>query len=521
MTKPQGFHSEQYKQQGGANGATLRTCTLAEVHDVFRRWLGDDYDMESLDAVLAVAAGERLHGDPAWLLIISGSGNAKTETVQAVTGLGAHIVSTISSDGALLSASSRKQTVKGATGGLLRAIGKRGILVIKDFTSILSTSREIRASILAALREIHDGRWVRNVGTDGGQTLTWEGRIVVIGACTTAWDAAHSVIATMGDRFVTIRPDSHQGRISGGLRAVRNTGGEVAMRQELAEAVAGLVGGINFGTAYTLTDDDETRIVRAAELVTLARTGVEVDYRGDVIDAHDPEMPTRLAKQLTQIMRGSLAIGMTHNAALRLVIRCARDSMPQLRLMLLRDVSDHPGARVIDIRRRLQKPRATVDRTLQALHMLGLMVCRESEIERAGRIVQERHYSLAEGVTLSPLAIPDLSVPPYDSSTHILTDKSGTGETQGSPVTVLDRPPEPAARRPPTKIATRPRQPGAPWLVNGARVIESHRDRAIIELKINAVLTNLTGAGPSKSAASCSPGSLHRDDRPPPAACLR
>ena len=300
MTKPQGFHSEHYKRQGGGNGAALRACTLAEVHDVFRRWLGDDYDMESLDAVLGVAAGERLPGDPAWLLIISGSGNAKTETVQAVTGLGAHIVSTISSDGALLSASSRKQQVKGATGGLLRAIGKRGILVIKDFTSILSTSREIRASILAALREIHDGRWVRNVGTDGGQTLTWEGRIVVIGACTTAWDAAHSV-ATMGDRFVTIRPDSHQGRISGGLRAVRNTGGEVAMRQELAEAVAGLVGGIKFGTTYTLTDDDETRIVRAAELVTLARTGVEVDYRGDVIDAHDPEMPTRLAKQLTQI----------------------------------------------------------------------------------------------------------------------------------------------------------------------------------------------------------------------------
>ena len=39
------------------------------------------------------------------------------------------------------------------------------------------------------------------------------------------------------------------------------------------------------------------------------RTGVELDYRGDVVDAHDPEMPTRLAKQLTQIMRGAVAIG--------------------------------------------------------------------------------------------------------------------------------------------------------------------------------------------------------------------
>jgi len=53
--------------------------------------------------------------------------------------------------------------------------------------------------MLAALREVYDGRWERNVGTDGGQTLTWTGRIAVVGAVTTAWDVAHSV---MDDRFV-------------------------------------------------------------------------------------------------------------------------------------------------------------------------------------------------------------------------------------------------------------------------------------------------------------------------------
>jgi len=39
--------------------------------------------------------------------------------------------------------------------------------------------------MLAALREVYDGRWERNVGTDGGQTLTWTGRIAVVGAVTT------------------------------------------------------------------------------------------------------------------------------------------------------------------------------------------------------------------------------------------------------------------------------------------------------------------------------------------------
>jgi len=111
---------------------------------------------------LAAAAAERLAGDPLWLLVISGPGNTKTETVQALSGAGAHVSSTISSEGALLSASPRKSRAKTATGGLLRKIGDRGILVIKDVTSILSADRNTRAGVLAALREVYDGRWQRN-----------------------------------------------------------------------------------------------------------------------------------------------------------------------------------------------------------------------------------------------------------------------------------------------------------------------------------------------------------------------
>ncbi|WP_052833232.1 bifunctional DNA primase/polymerase [Bradyrhizobium sp. LTSP885] len=376
---------------------------LAEVHEVFVRWLGKDYEVATLDAMLATVAAERMKGDPAWLLIISGPGNAKTETVQALSMLGAHVVSTITSDAALLSASPAKQKAKDATGGLLRKIGDRGILAIKDVTSILSMDRNVRGATLAALREVHDGSWTRNVGTDGGKTLTWVGRIVVVGACTTAWDQAHSVISTMGDRFVLVRSDSNLGRVTGGRRAMQNTGVEAAMREEMAKAVAGVINAVDPTNVYMLTDCDENIIVEAANIVTLARTGVESDYRGDVIDSHAPEMPTRFAKQLCQIMRGAIAIGMTKDDALLLVIRCARDSMPQIRLAVLRDVANHPEAKVIDVRRRLQKPRATMDRTLQALHILGLLTLEEEEAERGGKTVQIKKYSLATGVNLGAL----------------------------------------------------------------------------------------------------------------------
>ena len=131
--------------------------------------------------------------------------------------------------------SPRKQRHQKATGGLLRKIGDHGTLVIKDFTSILSADRNTRACVLAAIREVYDGRWERNVGTDGGQTLTWTGRIVIVAAVTTAWDAAHAVVATMGDRFALLRLRTSAGRREAGRGAIRNTGGEAGMRQELAD----------------------------------------------------------------------------------------------------------------------------------------------------------------------------------------------------------------------------------------------------------------------------------------------
>ncbi|SNC71555.1 hypothetical protein SAMN05445756_1536 [Kytococcus aerolatus] len=392
----------------------VEPVTLAECHSVFTRWLGADYDLDALDVTLAAAAVERLDGDPLWLLVISGSGNAKTETVQALAGAGALLTSTIRSEGALLSATSKRERSKAATGGLLREIGDRGVLVIKDVTSILSMQRDARAEVLGALREVYDGSWTRHVGTDGGQSLSWAGRVVVVGAVTTAWDKAHAVIASMGDRFVLIRMDSTTGRQAAGRRAIGNTGSEVQMRAELSEAVAGVLARVKPTDGVNVTDEESDRLLAAADLVTLARTGVEFDYRGDVIDAHAPEMPTRFAKQLAQVVRGAVAIGVDRAEAMRLAVRSARDSLPPMRLAIIDDLAAHPDSTTTEVRKRIGKPRATVDRQLQALHMLGVLDCDEEETHVAGKPGTRWSYRLAEGIdpdALRPLRVPEMSVP--------------------------------------------------------------------------------------------------------------
>lgn len=374
------------------------TDALTAVEHTFSRWFGKEYSLDAIRIVLATAAAELLDGDPLWTLIVSGSGNAKTETVQALAGAGALVTSTITSEGALLSGSPARERTKDTTGGLLRRLGSSGLLVVKDMTSVLAMDRTLRAGVLAALREIHDGRWERNIGTNGGRTLTWTGRVAIVGAVTTAWDRAHDVIASMGDRFVIFRMDSTEGRLAAGRQAVKNTGAEDTMRAELAEVVGRALAAVDATLALIPTDAERDRLLSAADIVTLARTGVEYDYRGDVIDAHAPEMPTRFAKQLTQIMRGASAIGLDRDVALRLAIRCARDSMSPLRLAILLDIAAFPDSLVRDVRRRLDKPRATVDRQLQALHILGVLACDEEEGQHRGHDVTRWRYSLAEGI---------------------------------------------------------------------------------------------------------------------------
>ena len=62
-----------------------------------------------------------------------------------------------------------------------------------------------------------------------------------------------------------------------------------------------------------------------------------------------------------------------------------------------------------DVRRRLQKPRTTVDRQLQSLHMLGVLTCNEQEIDRFDKIVTVWRYRVTPGIRTDALACPEMS----------------------------------------------------------------------------------------------------------------
>lgn len=188
---------------GEAQGMTSVSARLEAVVGAYEEWMHVE-DTEPLYATLGGAAARNLPGDPIWLILIGAPSSGKTETVLALTSVsGVKLVSTVT-EGGLLSGTARRDKAKDATGGLLEGLDS-GLLLLKDFTSVLSLNNDTRLSLLAALREIYDGKWVRHVGVDGGRELAWEGKLGVVAASTGIIDRHHAVTSQMGERFLFCR----------------------------------------------------------------------------------------------------------------------------------------------------------------------------------------------------------------------------------------------------------------------------------------------------------------------------
>jgi hypothetical protein len=164
-------------------------------------------DPRALYTVLAAAVANRTPGDPVWLMLVGAPSSGKTELLYPLERLsGVHMHATITVPG-LLSGTKPSEADSGATGGLLRAIGPNGTLVLKDFTSILSMNEKARTELLGALREIYDGHWKRALGVDGGKTLEWHGKLGLLAACTEpSWRRWVNVSYCTGCRLPRARP---------------------------------------------------------------------------------------------------------------------------------------------------------------------------------------------------------------------------------------------------------------------------------------------------------------------------
>jgi len=326
---------EQARQAAQAAAATQAAqarppSTLEQTLEVFDRWLILK-DHTPIYAVLGALAANLLPGDPVWLGLVGPPSSAKTEILNS-TSLVPNVVqaSTLTAPG-LLSGVPRRQQTATAKGGLLRQIGSFGIIVLKDFGSILSMRPDLKAELLAALREIYDGAWTRHIGSDGGRTLTWKGKVGLLFGSTGVIDVHYSVFGAMGDRFLLNRlAPIGKGQFEHALKHVGT--GAAQMRKELAEAVANLFAGLGNQPQPMIDADEIYRLDRTLALVVKLRGSVERDRIKREIEAvHGAEGPARIGLMLERLLAGLSLIGVDRETALEVVETVAMDSVPPLR----------------------------------------------------------------------------------------------------------------------------------------------------------------------------------------------
>jgi hypothetical protein len=323
---------------------------------------------------LAVAVASRLAGgDPLWGLVVGGPSSGKTEMIRALVRAEDDHLDEVTAAG-LLSWTSGKNPR--ATGVLTR-LPSPGFATIGDLSTLLAGSdRGQRDMTYAMLRRVYDGKVARELG-NAREPLRWEGKLSLLAAVTPDVDRYASHSDALGPRWLYCRiPElSQQGRRLASELARRNVTDLDRHRTATSEIVAGVIEDASWRLGEIEDRDslasriDDIAIVAAAGRTAVPRSGYGArEILGEAVR----EEPMRLVGQLTMLNAGLLALGLDHYEALRLVQRCALDSMPLTRRKVLGALSPGEALTVAEIARRVRSDRKVVRFALVELSVIGL-----------------------------------------------------------------------------------------------------------------------------------------------------
>jgi hypothetical protein len=349
-------------------------------------------DPSPLYAVCGTLAANMLCGYPVWLMLIGPPESGKTELLKPLMDGPVVEAGDLSGKAALLSATRAKERTADATGGLLKRLHLeqdgtyRGMLVMLDFArTVLTADPATMRSTLGAIGMLHDRHWQRDVGTDGGQTITFDGRIGFIGATTEAIDKPQhqQANAEMGERCLYYRYPSSDGihEMSSALDSPDGSGKSLYIKalfdifkRELEQD------GLTWqdkAPPRPLTEDEKRQIISVSEFCAHGRSPVERDkyQKYEICGMSRSALGPRIAQSLAQLLRGMERIGCTNVEIWKVLKQCAMDSLPRARAETIKLLAAaKPGKGVAgEVALALGLDLAPATRTLEDLRAHGLV----------------------------------------------------------------------------------------------------------------------------------------------------
>lgn len=312
---------------------------LQKFKDICHKWLVIKDD-EYIDIQFGVYfANMCLDSKPVWMYIVGPPGSGKTEILQAFDGH-KDIYSLSSLTGNTLISGKIQGPKEGDPSLLPKLNGK--VLIIKDFTVILKDRHETVAAIIGQLRDAYDGTTRKAFGT--GKDIEYRSKFGIIAAVTNEIDKHLGRLSALGERFLIYRcPQITEAEKRARADKASQNINVTAQEREIRK-YAHLV--LNLEPSIPKLPEYRRKLIRKAALfVARARASVERNrYTREPIYLPEPEVPTRLTKQLCDLAMGITMAREKQQVGIdevRLARKVALDCISVNRLSVLKILAEH------------------------------------------------------------------------------------------------------------------------------------------------------------------------------------
>jgi len=303
-----------------------------------KKWLVSS-NWEYIDFIFGTILANRYDSIPLWVFLVGPPSSGKTEIAVSTDGHPEVYIRDSLTSHALVSGKemSAEELAQGKEDPSLAPKLHGKVLIIKDFTQMLSKRSDEVREVLGQLRSAYDGTISASFGS--GRDISYTSKFGLIAAVTKAIENHRLLLSDLGERFLYYRmPDPSQEEILLRMaKAHEACNHESNLKEELRAAAHKL---LELEIREVKIPEKVMDVLKKLALfISTGRGAVSRErFTRDVMYLPQPEIPTRLIKQLVLLTQSLTVVREQSRVTediVRMVVKVGMDSIPSIRSHIL------------------------------------------------------------------------------------------------------------------------------------------------------------------------------------------